>query len=47
MTTRNYISSFIIFSFTFVLFSCKVSSKLSFEVTYLDTTIKATKISVS
>ena len=32
---------------TLIIFSCKTTPKLSFRVTQLDTTIKATKISIS
>jgi hypothetical protein len=47
MTFRNYISSLTIIVLTLAIYSCKTSPKLEFKVSHLDTTIKATKISIS
>ena len=47
MTFRNYILSVTIVVLTLTIYSCKTSPKLAFKVSHLDTTIKATKISIS
>ena len=47
MIVRNFISSLTICVLTLIIFSCKTTPKLSFRVTQLDTTIKATKTSIS
>ena len=47
MTFRNYISAVTFFVLTLVICSCKTSPKLVFKVSHLDTTIQATKISIS
>ena len=47
MTVRNYISALTFFVLILVICSCKTSPKLVFKIYHLDTTIKATKISIS
>lgn len=47
MTVRNYISALTFFVLTLAIYSCNTSPKLVFKVYHLDTTITATKVSIS
>ncbi len=47
MKAHNFISALIIFVLTLTICSCKTSPNVTFKVTHLDTTIEATKISIS
>mgnify|MGYP001017863472 CR=1 FL=1 len=47
MRLQNLTQVFLCFSLTLTLISCKTSSSTTFKIASLDTTIKATKISIS
>jgi hypothetical protein len=47
MTIQNFISAFLSLSLTLTFISCTTSPSNTFSITSLDTTIKATKISIS